>query len=145
MKPWNKAGRHIVMVEQSEHFLRISGGGSDWIHRTTEELRRHTDRPIRIRTWKRDKGGLCATLQHDLAGAWAMVTHMSAAATEAALAGIPVFMTGRCAAYPMGSDDLSRIEWPRYPDNREEWAAGLAGRQWTIEEIRDSMAWRALS
>lgn len=143
--PWHRNGRHIVLVEQSEHFLRISGGGTDWADRTAAELRRHTDRPIRLRAWKRDKSGLAATLQHDLVGAWALVTHMSAAATEAVLAGVPAFVTGPCAALPMACGDLAEIEQPRYPDNREAWAAGLAGRQFTLEELRSGMAWERLN
>lgn len=138
---WQRDGKHIVVVEQSEHFLNLVGQGG-WLARLLADLQRLTDRPIRVRRWRRDKDKAAVSLKADLVGAWALVTHMSAAANEALLAGVPVFVSGRCAASPMASGGLENIENPRYPDGREDWAAGLAGMQWTIEEIKAGMAWR---
>lgn len=143
-QPWRKQGGHVVVVEQSEHFLGLVGA-HHWLLRVLEDLRRVTDRPLRIRRWRRDKDKAAETLQADLRGAWALVTHMSAAANEALLAGVPVFVSGRCAATPMASGALEKIESPRYPDGREDWAAGLAARQWTLDELRSGMAWRTLN
>ncbi|MDZ4253986.1 MAG: hypothetical protein U1A72_15560 [Sulfuritalea sp.] len=144
VKPWKRYGEHIVVVEQSEHFLGLVGA-RHWLLRVLDEIVQHTDRPLRIRRWRRDKEKAAALLQGDLEGAWALVTHMSAAANEALLAGVPVFVSGLCAASPMASGELSEIEKPRYPDGREEWAAGLAGQQWTLDEIKSGIAWRALN
>ena len=58
---------------------------------------------------------------------------------------MPVFCTGVCAATPMASGPLSNIEEPRLPTRREEWAAALADRQWTVDELRDGVAWRVLN
>lgn len=144
VQDWQR-GRHVVVVEQSAHFLGISGGGADWRARTVEELRRHTDRPLRIRSWRRDKASLARGLQEDLRDAHALVTHASAAAVEAVLAGVPVYVTGQSAAQPMASGTLSEIESPRYPEDREPWAAGIANSHWTLEELRSGMAWRRLN
>ena len=144
LAPWHRGGRHVVVVEQSAHFLGLCGAGADWLDRTLGEIRRGTDRPLRVRAWRRDKDKAAATLAHDLAGAWALVTHTSAAANEALLAGVPVFVTGPCAATPLAGGPLSALEQPRYPDHREDWAAGLAASQWTLDELRAGMAWRAL-
>lgn len=143
-KPWRTDGRHIVVVEQSEHFLNLVGA-QHWLLRVLGDLKKATDRPLRIRRWRRDKDKAAATLRDDLDGAWALVTHMSAAATEALVAGVPVFVSGLCAATPMASGELASIEKPRYPDGREDWAAGLAAMQWTLDEMRAGMAWRALN
>jgi hypothetical protein len=143
VKPWQR-GEHIVIVEQSAHFLNLVGA-SNWLARTLAELKACTDRPLKVRLWNRDKGGAAKSLQADLEGAHALVTCMSAAANEALLAGVPVFVTGPCAATPMASGPLSEIERPRYPDGREDWAAGLAGRQWVLEEFRSGLAWRQLT
>ena len=143
-QPWRTDGRHIVVVEQSEHFLRLAGAGPDWLRTVTGELARLTDRPLRIRGWRRDKDKAAATLQADLAGAWALVTHMSAAANEALLAGVPVICTGPCAASPLARGALADIERPLCGDGREGWAAGLAAMQWTLDELRAGMAWKAL-
>lgn len=142
--PWQRTGEHIVVVEQSEHFLELSGAGRHWLLRVLSELQQHTKRPIMVRRWSRNKDGAAATLADALKGAWALVTHMSAAATEAVLAGVPVFVSGRCAAEPMASGPLSSIESPRYPDGREEWAARLAASQWTLDELRAGLGWRTL-
>ena len=144
VEPWRKGGRYVLLVEQSDHYLQLAGAHPMWAARTVEELRRYTDREVRIRHWRRDKDNAAATLQEDLRDAWALVTHGSGAATEALVAGVPVFVTMACAATPMASGALSGIESPRYPEGREAWAAGLAGAQWTLEELRNGMAWRAL-
>lgn len=149
VQPWQRSGRHIVVAMQSEHFLRhvagIAGGAAQWQREVTTELRRHTERPIVVRHWVRDKAERARTLAQDLKDAWALVTHTSAAANEALLAGIPVFVTGPAASLPMGLSQLSEIETPRRCDGREAWAAALAGRQWTIEELREGVAWRTLT
>lgn len=143
VRPWRK-GKHIVVAVQSDHFLNLVGRRY-WLVQVLQELKRHTDRPVRVRCWSRAKEKAAATLHADLDGAHALVTHMSAAANEALLSGIPVFTSGRCAATPMASGELSNIESPRYPDGREDWAAGLAGQQWTIEEMKAGLAWRTLN
>lgn len=145
VQPWREDGRHIVVVEQSEHFLTRVCGKYNWLKQTVEELKRNTDRPIKVRAWHRNKAKAAATLANDLKGAWALVTHMSAAANEALLHGVPVFVTGVCAATVMASGELSRIESPRRAEGREEWAAWLAGMQWTIPEIESGEAWRKLN
>jgi hypothetical protein len=149
IKPWRRDGRHVVVVMQSDHFMenvaRWPGGALGWQQHVLEALKPHTDRLIVLRHWTRDKLERAKTLHHDLQDAWAVVTHMSAAANEAVLAGVPVFVTGPCAALPMGLSDLSAIERPRRPDGRREWAAGLAGAQWSLDEFKNGMAWRALN
>jgi len=144
VKPWRKDGRHVVVVEQSEHFLKLVGA-DQWLLKVLNTLKGLTDRTIIVRHWSRDKAGAARGLQLDLKNAWALVTHMSAAANEALLAGVPVFTSGACAATPMSSGELEKIETPRYPDGREDWAAGLANSQWTLEEIRNGTAWRRLN
>lgn len=148
IKPWRRDGRHIVVVMQSPHFMSNvatwSGGSDVWQEKTLLALKQHTDRPIVVRHWNRDKAERARSLQQDLEGAWALVTHMSAAANEAVLAGVPVFVTGPCAALPMGLSQVEQIETPRRPDGRQEWAAGLAARQWSLDEMRQGIAWRTL-
>lgn len=141
--PWRR-GRHVVVIEQSPHFLTLSGAGADWLARTLAAIGKATDRPVIVRPWSRDKAGAAATLAADLEDAHALVTHMSAAANEALIAGVPVYVTGPCAATPMSSGGIEEIERPCYPEGRLEWLAGLANSQWTLDELRDGTAWRRL-
>lgn len=149
VKPWKRDGRHVVVLMQSPHFMkevaRWPGGSVAWQTEVLLKLKKHTDRPIVVRHWNRDKNERAKTLHQDLEGAWALVTHMSAAANEAVLAGVPVFVTGPCAALPMGLSQIESIEMPKRPDGRADWAASLAARQWTLEEVRAGMAWKALN
>lgn len=145
---WQRGGRDVVVCPQSEWFMAglcdWPGGAVGWLETVLRTLKAHTDRPIVVRHWVRDKAQAAANLGEDLRSAWALVTHMSAAANEALLAGVPVFTTGICAATVMGSSELELIERPRRPDGRDAWAAALAGAQWTEAELRDGTAWRAL-
>jgi hypothetical protein len=147
--PWRRAGRSILIVEQSDYFMRElvgwRGGAAGWREDVMRELAGYTDRPLRPRIWLRDKAKASSSLAADLAGAWAVVTHSSAAAVEAVLAGVPVFLTGESVAIEMGLVQLSRIEQPSYPEGRREWAARLAASQWRLDEMTKGVAWRALN
>lgn len=149
-QPWKKNGRHIVVATQSNlwhkrfHLTDRSG----FAHLVERQLREYTDRPV-IHCLKPEPlpdpyTAHSPKLEALLADAWAVVVHTSSAAVAALLAGVPVFTLDRCMATAMGSLDLSEIESPRYPDNREEWAGVLADNQWTVDEIRNGSAWLAL-
>lgn len=148
IQPWQHGGGHIVVCAQSDWYMRglcgWAGGSDGWMREVIAALVPHTDRTMVFRRWQADKDAAAASLRADLRGAHALVTHSSAAANEALIAGIPVFVTGVCAASSMASGDLAAIEKPRYPDGRYDWAAALAGQQWTIEELREGVAWEAL-
>jgi hypothetical protein len=142
--PWRKRGDHIVVCPQSEEYMRVvAEWPGDWLAVVTQELRRLTARPLRIR-----KKGETRPLAEDLKDAWALVTHTSAAAIEAAIAGVPVFVTGPCAAacisMNQGLCSFKRIEErPAGPDIRATWLEGLVRLQWSVDEIRAGAAWRA--
>lgn len=142
---WSTEGSHVVVCEQSEAFMALCGYGKWWLEQTVEEIKRFTTRPLKIRRWHPNKGKQGKTLREDLIGAWALVTHMSASANEAVISGVPVFLTGRCAASPMGMDTLKWLEVPAYPIDVKGWAAGLANVQWTLDELRSGYAWRRLN
>jgi hypothetical protein len=143
IEDWRRRGRSVIVVEQSEHYLNLVGQ-KHWLLRILLAIEKHTDRPIKVRRWSRDKAKMVASFQQDLREAWAVVTHTSAAAVTALCAGVPVFVSGACAASPLASGDLEQIERPRYPEGREAWAAGLAGMQWTLDELRAGMAARLM-
>lgn len=147
VKPWRKDGRHIVVVMQSEHFMKeVVGwphGAVGWQQDVLHRIKKSTDRPILVRHWSSNKAERAKTLANDLQNAWALVTHASAAANEALLAGVPVFVTEDCAASPMAGE--WNIDAPFYPEDREAWAAGLAAKMWTLEEMRAGDAWRSLN
>ena len=44
----------------------------------------------------------------------------------------------------MSLTDLSKIETPFYPDNREEWIDSLIANEYTLTEIGNGFAWNRL-
>ena len=139
--PWQKGGRHILVCPPSQKFGELLGfNAAAWLQTTLNTLKRHTDREIRVRA----KKGNATPLDADLKDCHALVAHSSNAAVLALLAGVPVFCTAPCAAYRMGGADMSKIEMPVYPDDREQWAWNLADHQWTLEEMRHGLCWRML-
>lgn len=147
--PWQQGGEHILVCPQSDYYMRVLCGWPDgafgWQEAVVRKLRSITKRRVIVRPWQQGKRSLRESFVEDLKGAWALVTHTSAAANEALLHGVPAFVTGRCAATPLALDNLDRIEDPVRPANREAWAAGLIGAQWTRWEMRSGIAWRDLN
>lgn len=139
IKPWRRSGTHVLVCPPGDVFASSIGGfdAGHWLRDVLAGLRQSTDRAIVVREKSR-RGS--TPLSAQLADCFALVTYTSNAATEALLAGVPVFCTGSCAASSMGRSDIGMIEEPVYPDDRERWAGVLADNQWTLDEIRKGMA-----
>lgn len=108
-----------------------------WTADTVAELKKHTDREIVV------KPKNAAPLFTMLDKAWAVVSHSSVAAVEAAQNGVPVFGPETSPAYPVGLSDLSKIETPAMP-KRDEWLKTLSYSQYSLNEIRSGKAWAIL-
>jgi hypothetical protein len=138
LAPW-RHGKHILVCPPGDVWTGAMLGqpAKTWLDGTLAILKGATDRPIRVRT--KPLPGQGRPLIEDLQDCHALVTHMSNTAVEAVVAGVPVFVTGRCAAAAMGKAKLEDIESPAYPD-RAGWVAALAANQWTLDEIRRGKA-----
>lgn len=140
-KPWRTSGSHVVVCPPDDAIAELRGFNVEtWLRNVRKRLKQNTDREIIIR----DRHAQTSLLK-DFADAWALVTWASNAAVEALMEGVPVFCTDDCAAQVMGLSDPVNIEYPRYPDNREEWAAVLAANQFTMSEIAAGVAWSKLN
>jgi len=136
---WRKTGDHILVCPSSptmEKFHDIA----EWTANTVAQLKKHTDRPIKIRSKPRKlgrSGPMAADVpfEQDCANAWAVVTSFSLAGVEAATMGVPVFcdLAGPCAQ--LGNTDISSIERPILADRRS-WVNTLAYYQYTESEIQ---------
>jgi len=141
--PWHTSGSHVLVCPNSAIYFGLHGIDADqWLVDVTKTLRQYTDREIRVR-WKVQMND--RPIAEDLADAWAVVVFSSAAALDGLMAGVPCFTLAPFAAsVRMGRSDLSQIEEPFYPDDRERFLSVLADNQWTIQEILKGQAWRAL-
>jgi hypothetical protein len=141
-QPWRRDGRHVLVCPPDDKIAVLMGFDEHvWLQDVLDRLRNNSDRPVKIRTRDHEYQ---RPLERDLDDAWALVTWGSNAAVEALMYGVPVFCTGDCASSRMGRSDPINIEYPYYPDDRDEWAGVLAANQWTLDEIASGIAWERL-
>lgn len=138
VKPWRKSGDHILVCAQSAEYMNIVAKYPQWAVQTVRDLMKVTQRPIIIRS-KGDKTRFVDALEN----AWMVVTWSSATAVEALLAGVPISCGPECCAWDL-STAWKDIEEPKYPVGRRKWAAVLADNQWSLDEMREGLCWRAL-
>jgi len=141
VRPWQKSGREIIVCPPTDYFM-AAHNCADWLQTTLDALAQFTERPIIVREKPRP-GETAVPLKTALKTAHALVTHSSNVAIEAACLGTPVFVNPASAAAPIGETDLSKIEMPAYPD-RDPWLAHVAYNQFSIDEIREGIAWQLL-
>jgi hypothetical protein len=139
VRPWRRSGRHVLVCPQSDEFMQTVAGQIGWQQRVTAEIAAHTGRLTVVRGKRAPQ-----PLAVDMADAWLVVVHSSAAAVEALIHGIPVIVTDPNCAAAEFSSTFDEIDWPRRPNGVEEWAARLADSQWSLQEMRAGMAWRAM-
>lgn len=132
LQPWNRwPDGHMVYVEQSpDHMLYTLGNGAGM---PGVPPRGYGNGERRWRLWSPNKPKIQTTLADDLHGAAVLVTHTSAAAVMAIIAGVPVITAPECAAFDVGAHD--RIIRLRL----------LADHQFTLDEMKDGTAWRKLN
>lgn len=133
MKPWKKPEGFILVTLSSPGTYEFFGI-PNWPAEIVREIRRYTDRPIRLR----DRGET-RPISEDLRKASCLVTYASNSVREALLEGVPVFTLGPSIARPM-SGGLKDIESPFYPENREEFFRHLAYCQFTVDEFGSGFA-----
>ena len=140
---WKKGGKHIVVFPPSWWLCKNLGMTPQKVlDDTIEELKKHTDREIKVRVKKMNGQYNPVPLHEDLKDAHAVVSFQSSAAAKAIIKGVPSFtITDKySAAVPMSLTDLSKIETPIYPDNRYEWLCNIANHQFYASEIESGYA-----
>jgi len=148
IQDWRPPGEHILVCPSSPTMNRYYGC-PNWTNDVVAELKKHTDRPIRVRQKPRRNGtsgpaAALVSLKQDLENCHAIVTSVSMAAIEAAINGVPVFTNEFSPCAPIGLQELSKIEDPIRP-SREDWAYSWAYAQFTPKEIESGLAYEILN
>jgi hypothetical protein len=143
IKAPNFAGKHVLVCPSSAG-IHSYLDRPNWTKETIEQIKRYTDRPIRLRHKPRGRGTSGPSeakvpLSEDLKEAWCVVTSCSIAAVEAICEGIPVFCDNKSFAVDVGNVELSDIENPYY-GGPEPWLYSLAYQQFTPAEIENGTA-----
>lgn len=151
--PW-RTGRHILVAGMG--FKAANAEGlipEQWERSVIREIALHTKRPIIYRPKPSchrsgPVGGVqfsppTQPLEEVFQDCHAVVTHHSNVAVDALLAGIPTFCW-EGAATPMSLQDLSKIETPYRPDDRQQWLHDVTWCQFHVDEMAAGIPWRHL-
>lgn len=133
-KPWRTRGDHILICGARGIGPPGQAQPPGWELQTYDRLKKLTKRPIRVR---RHPGANAPStpLADDLRGCWAVVTWGSNCATEALIAGIPVFYCGPFIATAGAAiRGIESIENPLSVDRLATFQR-LAWMQWSVAEI----------
>lgn len=159
LKPWRKTGNHILIC------LQRNGGWSmkgipvvDFFHKTVQEIRKYSDRPIIVRTHPGDKKSLIYSkeltgnniklsqntlLVEDLKNAWSTVIFNSSPSVASSIEGIPCFVLDpeHSQSAEVSNLNLKNIENPEMPE-RLPWVQKLAQCHWNDEDLISGEAWK---
>lgn len=166
---WHK-GDYVLICgqhEKSEQWRNMPPM-DDYYKRTVLEVRKHTNRPIVIRSHPRYRENIFFNIDKDfykLHGVeWNMpkkihnttdsfdleallphchcvISHSSNSGIAAVIHGTPAIISKDSLAYDMGTDDISKIESLPRP-NREQWFLELCHKEWLVDEL--DLAWQGL-
>lgn len=158
LKDWRQRGVHVLICTQRNGGWSMGGVNVvDWLRKTIEEVRKHTDRPIVVRGHPGDKNApkylkskewqvsTAPSIVDDLFNAHCSITYNSSPSVASAIEGIPTFITDPnpkiSQAYDVANTDLSTIENPQMFD-RQEWVEKLAMCHWNFDELSSGEAWQ---
>lgn len=141
---WREDGGHVLVCGQRGIGSSLMASPPEWHNRVAERLREYTSREIVVRTHPGKDKAARATLDDQLAGAWACVIWSSGCGVRALLHGIPVIREApHWILEGAAGFGIQCIEDPPTPDRLEAFAR-MAWAQWTIEEIRRGDVYRHL-
>jgi len=147
-KGWKDNGEYILLCPSSPTVCYYINNltQEDWLKQVGEEIRKHTDRPIKMRNKPRPSNEFWGTdIKDDLKNAWCVVTNMSLSAIDGVLNMTPAFTHQKhVASLITGQHEL--VERPYKPEREkvEEWLNMVANHQFTIQEIEDGLAFDIL-
>lgn len=141
-------GSSIVIVPPDPKKLAIENlapSVDDWVNSTISEIKKYSDRPIRIRQRPPSRGERVVSdtfLDFISKDTYCVVGHSSIALVEAAMHNIPVISLGESSASSLyKNNDISKIESLTVADNdtKMNWIYHLSYSQFTNEELASGM------
>jgi hypothetical protein len=147
-----KQGSDIVVIppdRKKMHALNL-GKSEEWVANTIEEIKKYSDRPIRIRERPEPRADrLIHNTFKDFIkeNTFCVVGHSTNALVEAAMCDIPVISLGHSATHSLYNYSLSDIEKlkPVDQDQKQAWLNHLSYSQFTREELKSGYAWEIIN
>ena len=128
-------GQDIIILPPTDFICNLYHYGStnEWIEKTINEIKKHTDRNIIIKRKEDNQYSLESLYEK----AYCIVSSQTTAVIDSLIKGIPSFCEDISCAKPLSKINLSQIETPHYPtyEEVENWIGSLLCCQYTIEEI----------
>jgi hypothetical protein len=162
-RPWREHSENgpVLFAGASLKYHRFVelGDPTEYAQQVVDQIKARTDRRVIYRpkpswsaaepiegsefSWSKLKR-VDHPIQADLAGAHVLVTHGSAAALDAMLAGVPAIVLGHAVTREISSTTLDDLEDPYLATaaERAKLLANLAYCQWRLNEIAAGAAWR---
>jgi hypothetical protein len=152
MQPWRRKDGYALLIGQvpgDMSLAKVNGSLDKWYAETATALTakgykvRFRAHPVALKRGRRfimprgieTMGG---PLDGAMAGASLVVTYNSNTGVEAVLAGVPtVAFDCGSMAWPVTGHAVDEVVTP----DREEWAAQMAWKQWTLDEMRSGECW----
>ena len=132
-------GKYILICELSE-FAKEFYKAHNWLDDTIKEIKKYTRKEIVVRK-KEDK----SNLKKQINQAYAVVSFQSTVCIDAVLSGVPSFTSKYSMGVPVSLQDFSLINDPLYPMDRKPWINSLLANQFTMTEISNGTAWKAVN
>ena len=135
-----KNGTDVLILPPTEAICRLYNYGStdEWIDRTENEIKKHTDRNIIVKR----KDDQSVSLDSLFKKSYCIVSSQTTAVIDAIKRGIPSFCEDISCAVPVSKTDFSQIENPYRPSNVEveDWFGSLLCSQFSALEIKNGEA-----
>jgi len=145
-QPWRTAGNKILVVESSDRHYQLFGKDRDtWRDNITDELAKHTDRPVEYRAKDMDRKTRDSV--YDLLMSsndyYCVISDSSAAAVEAVWAGVPIITLNTHITTAIARTQVADIN-NLYRGPIGDWLCALTYSQFTKKEMQNGRAWRII-
>lgn len=145
-QPWRTQGSKILVVESSDQHHQMLGTDRHvWRDHVTNELARHTDRPVEFRAKIMDRKARDSV--YDLLMSsndyYCVISDSSAAAVEAVWAGVPIITLNRHITTAIARTQVADIN-DLYRGPIGDWLCALTYSQFTKKEMQNGTAWRII-
>jgi len=145
-RPWRTTGNKILVVESSDYHYRMLGTHRNtWRDHVTNELAKHTDRPVEYRAKNMDRKTRDSV--YDLLMSsddyYCVISDSSAAAIESVWAGVPIITLNRHITTAVARTQVSDIN-NLYRGAIGDWLCALTYSQFTKKEMQNGTAWRII-
>lgn len=149
LKPWKEGGDYVLLMGQVPGDMSLRGRDlSGWYAETVLECLKKYRLPVKFRPHplavkkgfnKLPFGATLAegSLEENLQNAAVVVTYNSNSGVDAVITGVPTVVADE-GSMALGVASIQVGQYYRPP--REQWAAELAWKQWTMDEIRSGFA-----